>query len=460
MNHKHAVALYPENKKLGKSIHYRFGGRHSVMTLVLIGFFLTGYGLITLEHPLKLNKTATALLTGVGCWTVYALMSPDVESVGHHLNEHLIATSEILFFLLGAMTIVELIDVHDGFTLITDRIASRSTRTLLWIISLLAFFLSALLDNLTTSIVMISVARKLILNTEQRRVVAGMIIIAANAGGVWSPIGDVTTTMLWIGGHITTATIIRTLSLPSLVAMAIPLLVLTRRYKPGSVTARATAKHGISRPYVTVTARRDRRVILAVGLGGMLFVPIFKTITHLPPYMGMMLVLGIIWVVSEVLHSDKDEADRQQFTAAYALSRIDTSSILFFFGILLAVGALEATGILRELAQSLNRSVGNLDVIVLLIGIVSAVVDNVPIVAAAMGMYDQQTYPTDAKLWEFLAYCAGTGGSLLLIGSASGVAVMGMEKLEFGWYLRQISPLALLGYLAGAAVYLGLFALM
>ena len=430
------------------------------MTLLLIGCFVIGYGLITLEHPLKLNKTATALLTGVSCWTVYALASPDAQAVGHHLGEQLSTISEILFFLLGAMTIVELIDVHDGFTLITDRIASRNPRTLLWIISLLAFFLSALLDNLTTSIVMVSVVRKLIKNAEQRRMVAGMIIIAANAGGVWSPIGDVTTTMLWIGGQITTVTIIRTLFLPSLVAMVIPLLVLTRRDEPKLLTGRTTAKQGISRPYVTPAVRRERRVMLAVGLGGMLFVPIFKTLTQLPPYMGMMLVLGIIWVVSELLHSDKDEAERQKLTAAYALSRIDTSSILFFLGILLAVGALEATGILRELAESLNRSVGNLDVIVLLIGLVSAVVDNVPIVAAAMGMYDLQTYPTDTKLWEFLAYCSGTGGSLLLIGSASGVAVMGMEKLEFGWYLRQISWLALLGYVAGAIVYLTQFALM
>lgn len=429
------------------------------MTVLLIGFFVAGYVLITLEHPIKINKTATALITGVICWTVYALMSTDIESVVHHLSEQLANTAEILFFLLGAMTVVELIDVHDGFTLITDRIASRNIRVLLWIISLLTFFLSALLDNLTTAIVMVSVSRKLIRNPEQRRVVAGMIIIAANAGGAWSPIGDVTTTMLWIGGQITTANIARSLFLPSFVSMVIPLLLLIRSYEPGTQTIRTLAKQGVSRPYVTPIARRERRTMLAVGLGGMLFVPIFKTLTHLPPYMGMMLVLGMIWVVSELLHSDKDESERQKFTAAYALSRIDASSILFFLGILLAVGSLEVSGILRELAGSLNRLVGNLDVIVLLIGTVSAVVDNVPIVAAAMGMYDLQTYPTDAKLWEFLAYCAGTGGSLLLIGSASGVAVMGMEKLEFGWYLRKVSWLALIGYVAGAVVYLGTFAL-
>ncbi len=429
------------------------------MTLLITVFFVIGYLLITLEHSINVNKTATALITGVICWTVYAIMYTDTEAVGHQLGHHLMNTAEILFFLLGAMTVVELIDVHDGFTLITDRIASRNIRTLLWIISLLAFFLSALLDNLTTAIVMVSVARKLIRDAEDRRLVAGMIIIASNAGGVWSPIGDVTTTMLWIGGQITTVHIIRAMLIPSLVSLLVPLVVLTRLYKPQPKAKILTNKSGISRPYVTPTTRRERRTMLAIGLGGMLFVPIFKTVTHLPPYMGMMLVLGLIWVASEILHSDKDESERKKFTAAYALSRIDTSSILFFLGILLAVGALEATGILRALAGSLNHAVGNMDVIVMLIGMVSAVVDNVPIVAAAMGMYDIQMYPVDVKLWTFLAYCAGTGGSLLLIGSASGVAVMGMEKLAFGWYLRKISWLALLGYLAGALVYLAGFAL-
>ncbi len=429
------------------------------MITTLLILFVAGYLLITLEHAIRINKTATALITGIVCWTVYALSGANPETVGHQLGEHLTGIAEILFFLLGAMTVVELIDAHDGFTLITDRIASRNTRVLLWVICLLTFFLSALLDNLTSAIVMVSVARKLVRNAGQRQVIAGMIILAANAGGAWSPIGDVTTTMLWIGGQVTTTNIIRELLLPSLVALLVPLAILTMRYKPDTQVAKSTATQGISRPYVTRAARRERRTMLAIGLGGMVFVPIFKTITHLPPYMGMMLVLGGIWVASEVLHSDKDEADRQKFTAAYALTRIDAPSILFFLGILLAVGALEATGVLRGLAESLNRSVGNLDVIVLLIGLVSAVVDNVPIVAAAMGMYDLQTYPPDAKLWEFLAYCAGTGGSLLLIGSAAGVAVMGMERLAFGWYLRTISWLALIGYLAGALVYLAQFAL-
>ncbi|GAB2561029.1 sodium:proton antiporter NhaD [Spirosoma aerophilum] len=429
------------------------------MTLLLAGFFIIGYLLITLEHSININKTATALITGVVCWAAYALLAADSEVVGHQLGEHLTDTAEILFFLMGAMTVVELIDVHDGFTLITDRIASRNIRTLLWIVCLLTFFLSALLDNLTTAIVMVSVARKLIRNTEDRHIVAGMIIVAANAGGAWSPIGDVTTTMLWIGGQITTGHIISSLLLPSLVSLLVPLTVLTRLYKSKNQEKISSVQSGASRPYVTPTARRERRTMLSIGLGGMLFVPIFKTVTHLPPYMGMMLVLGVIWVASEILHSDKDEADRKKYTAAYALSRIDTSSILFFLGILLAVGSLEATGVLRSLAGSISQAVGNLDLIVMLIGVVSAVVDNVPIVAAAMGMYDLQTYASDDKIWTFLAYCAGTGGSMLLIGSAAGVAVMGMEKLAFGWYLRKISWLAMLGYLSGALVFLAEFAL-
>ncbi len=425
------------------------------MITALILLFAIGYLLITLEEPVGVNKTATALLTGVACWAVVALNQPDTEATSHALAEHLTGIAEILFFLLGAMTIVELIDAHDGFSLITDRIASRNTRTLLWIVSFLSFFLSALLDNLTTAIVMASVSRKLIQNAAQRRTIAAMIVVAANAGGAWSPIGDVTTTMLWIGGQVTTANIITRLFLPSLVAMIVPLLLITFQFRANEETFEPSAdEQGAARPYITRTARRDRRLMLAIGLGGILFVPIFKTVTHLPPYMGMMLALGLIWVASEIIHKDKDDADKEPFTPAYALSKIDAPSILFFLGILLAVGALDATGVLRGLAQSLNDSIGNLDAIVLLIGLASAVVDNVPIVAAAMGMYDLQTYPPDARLWEFLAYCAGTGGSLLIIGSAAGVAVMGSERLDFGWYLRRMSGPALLGYLAGAGVYL------
>jgi Na+/H+ antiporter NhaD/arsenite permease-like protein len=432
------------------------------MTLTIVLIFVIGYVLVALEHPIKINKTATALIMGVLCWAVYALLSAEAnrEHIVEQLGETLTETAEILFFLMGAMTVVELIDAHDGFTLITDRIASRNPRVLLWIISLLTFFLSALLDNLTSSIVMVSVTRKLVKDEQQRLLIAGMIIVSANAGGAWSPIGDVTTTMLWIGGQVTTLNIIRQLLLPSLVAMLVPLAVLMLTYKPDPAGVVTLDAEGASRPYVTPSARRDRRLMLSIGLGGLLFVPIFKTVTHLPPYMGMMLVLGAIWVASEIIHSDKDEAERQPLTAAHALSRIDIPSILFFLGILLAVGVLQATGVLQSLAEWLNQTVGNLDVIILLIGVFSAIVDNVPIVAAVMGMYDLQAFPADSKLWEFLAYCAGTGGSLLIIGSAAGVAVMGMENIAFGWYLRKISWLALIGYVAGALVFLAEYALV
>ncbi len=430
------------------------------MTLALLLVFGVGYMLITLEHTINLNKTATALITGVICWAIYALMAPQIELVVEHLRDHLADIAEILFFLMGAMTVVELIDAHDGFSLITDRIASRNTRTLLWIICLLTFFLSALLDNLTTAIVMVSVLRKLVSNTEQRLTMAGMVIVAANAGGAWSPIGDVTTTMLWIGGQISASAIIQSLLLPSLAALLVPLIIITYQYTPNEQSVQTRASRGVSRPYITPVARRDRRLMLAIGLGAMLYVPIFKTVTHLPPYMGMLLALGAIWVASELIHKDKDESERRKLTASYALSRIDTPSMLFFLGILLAVGSLDATGVLHSLASSLDNAIGNTSLIVLLIGVASAVVDNVPIVAAAMGMYDLTAYPIDSALWSFLAYCAGTGGSLLVIGSAAGVAVMGLENITFGWYLRRISWLALLGYLAGAGVYLAQTALL
>lgn len=423
------------------------------MLTVLIAVFVVGYLAIAFEEPIRLNKTATALLIGVLCWTIYAL--GDSKSPGHvaqQLGHHLASVAEILFFLLAAMTVVELIDAHDGFDLLTRRITTTNARSLLWIISFLAFFLSAALDNLTTAIVMVSLLRKLIRDDETRRLYAGVVIIAANAGGAWSPLGDVTTTMLWIGGQITALNTMKELFLPSLVSMLIPLAYLTWRMngvipKPVALRRPGSAVHAV-----------ESNVMFGLGLGMLLFVPVFKTITHLPPYMGMLLALGVMWVASEVLHSGKDDEEKEPLTAAFALTRIDTPSILFFLGILIAIGALEATGLLRGLATHLDQTVGNQDLIVVLIGLASAVIDNVPLVAAAMGMYPLAQFPTDAKLWEFLAYCAGTGGSLLIIGSAAGVAVMGMERINFGWYLRRISLLALLGYVAGAVTYLGLYA--
>ncbi|MDO1445888.1 sodium:proton antiporter NhaD [Rhodocytophaga aerolata] len=418
---------------------------------LIIGIFVVGYLAIAFEHPIKINKTASALITGVLCWTVYVLFTHEnPEAVVEELSHHLGAVSEILFFLLGAMTIVELVDAHHGFKVITDRITTKNSRILLWVLSFITFFLSAVLDNLTTSIVMVSLLRKLITDQEQRKFYAGMVIIAANAGGAWSPIGDVTTTMLWIGGQISALAIIKELIVPSLVCILVPLLVLSFRMK-GDIHGEALE--------VEDNAHERSKLMFFVGVGGLIFVPIFKTVTHLPPYMGMLFSLGVVWVVSELINSDKDEEERHPYTPAHALSRIDTSSVLFFLGILIAIGSLEATHLLTDLATWMSETIGNLDIIVIAIGIASAIIDNVPLVAATMGMYDMNTFPTDSKLWEFLAYCAGTGGSILIIGSAAGVAVMGMEKIDFMWYIKRISLLALIGYIAGALTYLGIYSI-
>jgi NhaD family Na+/H+ antiporter len=421
------------------------------MLPTIISVFVVGYLAIAFEHPIRLNKTASALLTGVLCWTIYVLLSNNPSGVVHELTEHLGSISEILFFLLGAMTIVELVDAHQGFRFVTDRITTRSSRALIWTLSILTFFLSALLDNLTTSIVMVSLLRKLVKEPEQRKFYAGMVIIAANAGGAWSPIGDVTTTMLWIGGQITALNIIKQLIVPSLVSLLVPLIFLSFRMK-GNLSGETQTP--VAEP--DDSSVTGSLTMLITGVAVLLFVPVFKTVTHLPPYMGMLLGLGIVWVVSEIIHSEKDEAERKPFTVAHALGKIDTSSILFFLGILIAIGALESTHLLQNLAAWMSTTIGNLDIIVMTIGVASAIIDNVPLVAATMGMYDLTAYPPDAKLWEFLAYCAGTGGSILIIGSAAGVAVMGMEKIDFVWYVKRISFLALIGYFAGALTYLAL----
>lgn len=365
-----------------------------------------------------------------------------IEQLGEHLNE----IAQILFFLMGAMTIVELVDAHHGFKFITDRIQTKNAKKLLWIVCWVAFILSAILDNLTTTIVMVSLIRKLIPNKEMRLFFAGMIVVSANAGGAWSPIGDVTTTMLWIGGQISAGNIIKTLLLPSIVCMIIPLIYLsfTLKGELGSKEKKAAPGAGSG----------SGTLMLIVGVCALISVPIFKTVTHLPPYLGMMLGLGVLWVVSELINPDMDESIKKQYTAAHALTRIDMPSVLFFLGILLAVGSLQAMGTLHNFAEYLAHTLGDNRIIITLIGILSAIVDNVPLVAASMGMYDMNTYPTDHMIWEYLAYCAGTGGSMLIIGSAAGVAAMGMEKIDFIWYMKKISLLALMGYFAGAVVYL------
>jgi len=421
------------------------------MLELIIAVFVIGYSFIALEHPLKINKSGSAIFMGILIWTIYTIAWPESDTVSE-MSHHLGAISEILFFLVGAMTIVEIIDAHDGFNLITNRITTRSKLRLMWIIAILTFFLSAILDNLTTTIVMISLIRKLIEKRDQRLFFAGMIVISANAGGAWSPIGDVTTTMLWIGGQITTLNIIKTLILPSIVCTLVPLIYVTL-FQGKSLEGELPAIKKKS-------LDRENKLIFFLGVGGLIFVPVFKQITHLPPYVGMMFVLGLLWIISDIIHRNKKEEAKDKYNAANALMRIDMPSLLFFLGILLAVAGLESLHVLEEVALWMDESIGNKDIIVLGIGLLSAIVDNVPLVAASMGMYDLAVYPADHKIWEFIAFCAGTGGSVLIIGSAAGVAAMGLEKIDFIWYLRKMGFIALLGYLAGAAVYLLQFELM
>jgi len=420
------------------------------MLTALVVIFVIAYAAIALEHPLKINKSASALVGAGLLWTIYALAAGGGHEVSHQLSESVMATAQIVFFLMGAMTIVEVVDAHNGFEVITRRIRTAQLSSLLWIIGFVTFFLSAVLDNLTTTIVMISLIRKLLAKHDDRLFFAGIIVIAANSGGAWSPIGDVTTTMLWIGGQITSLAIIKSVILPALVSMVVPLAITAWVLRGRPVEARHVkdSNHGIH------TTEFERNLMFFLGLGILVAVPAFKTVTHLPPFMGILFGLGILWLVGDLVHRKKESEFKHHFTLAHALSRIDMSSIVFFIGILLAVATLEHTHILAALAQWLNETVGRQDVIVLIIGIVSAIVDNVPLVAASMGMYDLAQYPADHFLWQFLAYCAGTGGSILIIGSAAGVAAMGLEKIHFFWYVKKISGLALVGYFAGAGAYL------
>lgn len=456
---------------------------------VLIGLaFVLGYFCIAFEHPLKIDKSASALLTAVVTWTLLVFgaesILPAVQTaiaagqdpshiVPHELRHHLSEIAEILFFLLGAMVIVELIDAHEGFAVITDRIKTTKRVSLLWIVGFITFFLSAALDNLTTTIVMISLLRKLIDDPKDRWFYAGLVVIAANAGGAWSPIGDVTTTMLWIGNQVTTASMITQLFLPSLVCILVPMIFLTFRMS-GDVQRPVTTLDQGQRG--SPTTAFERNAVFAVGIGALLFVPVFKTVTHLPPYMGILFGLGVLWLFTEVIHRGKNDEDKAPLSVVGVIRRIDTPSILFFLGILLAVSALATAGHLTQVATLLKDELGNVYAINIAIGLLSAVVDNVPLVAGAMKMYplitpealaasgDQAAwlgnFVQDGLFWEMLAFCAGTGGSCLIIGSAAGVAAMGMEKISFGWYLKNISGLALMGYLGGAMVYIAMHMFM
>ena len=419
------------------------------MTGLIIFIFILGYIAIAFEHAIKINKAAIALVTGVLCWVVYILLSPDKHLVSEELTHHLGELSGILFFLLGAMTIVELIDAHDGFDLITSRINQTDIRKLLWIIAFIAFFLSAILDNLTTTIVVISFLRKLIRNEKQRLFFAGIVVVAANAGGVWSPIGDVTTTMLWIGGQITASNIIIKLILPSLVCLIIPLVYVSFKLR-GNVERPILETSSVNQ----VLSQKHQSIVFFSGIVILMLVPVFKTVTHLPPFMGILIGLGLLWIITEIIHGGKDAEDKHNLSVVHALRKIDSPSILFFLGILISISALQSTGVLTDLAQWLTTSLKYDSTIVISIGLLSSIVDNVPLIAAAQGMFDLNQYPTDHYFWEFLAYCTGTGGSALIIGSAAGVAAMGMEKITFFWYLKKISLLALLGYFAGAITYM------
>ena len=475
------------------------------MFILMIVIFVLGYIAIALEHPLKVDKAVSALAIGTLCWVLYMFglfdiltngLSPQfseyigskellkddnavksflsgIRSLGgieraawlkemrewlleNQIISHLGEIAGILFFLLGAMTIVEVIDQHEGFRVLTDRITTTNKAKTLWIISIMTFFLSAVLDNLTTTIVMIALIRKLISEKQTRWVFASIIVLAANAGGAWSPIGDVTTIMLWIGGQVTAGAIISRVLIPSLAAIIVPLAVMSYFLK-GGIKRPAADEHDTQ-----VTTKAERLIILCLGVGGLLFVPVFKTITHLPPYMGMLLSLSILWLVTELMHRNKDFEIKSKLRIVYILKRVEMPTIFFFLGILLAVAALQSAGQLNLMAEYLNKNLGNVFLIDIAIGLISAVVDNVPLVAGAMGMYPVEAsgaagflanFVQNGTFWEFLAYTAGTGGSVLIVGSAAGVAAMGLEKIDFIWYLRKISPLALLGYFAGAGVY-------
>jgi Na+/H+ antiporter NhaD/arsenite permease-like protein len=441
-----------------------------MLTSVVLCFFI-GYIIIVLEQPLKLDKSVPALLMGALTWALISVGNLEVLGVNHQVTPledgllHIMGkTAEILFFLLGAMTIVELVDLHKGFSPITSLVKTKDKKSLLWITSLIAFFLSAVLDNLTTTIVMVSILRKLVPKREERLFYVSLIIIAANAGGAWSPIGDVTTTMLWIGKKVSSVGLMQNLFLPSIISLVLPVFIASLlpifKGKIENLTGQDNT--------LDTSKLLSSKTMLIAGLAGLIFVPIFKSVTHLPPYMGIMISLGIVWLISEYIHPEEEfnQENRHLYSVHKALSRIEISSIIFFLGILLAVGALESVvvqtstgekvGFLMSLANKLQELIPNQNMVIIFIGILSAVIDNVPLVAATMGMYPMDKFPMDSNLWHFIAYSAGTGGSMLVIGSAAGVAAMGMEKIDFIWYFKNISWMAFIGFIAGCLTFIAL----
>ena len=434
----------------------------STLTLVIIIVFVVGYICIATESLLKINKAAIALLMCVACWTLlmtapgsfYPSIAPDgllghiSEVIEHHLGD----AAGTLFFLMGAMTIVEIVDSNGGFNFVRDALKTRSKRKLMWRVAFMTFFLSAILDTLTTSIVMIMVLRKLVQSRGDRLIYAALIVISANSGGAFSPIGDVTTIMLWIKGVITTQGVLTEIFIPSLVSMVIPAFIL--QY---SLSGKFDKSQNLPAADVSQFTKRQRDIIFWLGVGGLVFVPIFKTITHLPPFMGILLVLGVLWTVTEIFHHNTSEDDTMAKRVSDLLSRIDLSTIMFFLGILMAVAVLQEIGVLTRLGEGLNETFnGNHYLVTGIIGVLSSIVDNVPLVAGCMGMYPVQPVgdmAVDGIFWQLLAYCAGVGGSMLIIGSAAGVVVMGLEKITFGWYMKKITWIAFVGYLAGILCY-------
>ena len=432
------------------------------LTVLIIALFVLGYLCIALESVLEINKAAIALLMCVGCWTLLMVgvqgFFPEVaDGVGYvssRIQHHLGDAGETLFFLMGAMTIVEIVDSNGGFNFVRDAIKTRSKRKLMWRVAFMTFFLSAILDNLNTSIVMIMVLRKLVRSREERLIYAGLIIIAANSGGAFSPIGDVTTIMLWIKGVITTQGVLTEIFIPSLVSMVIPALILSL-----SLKGKFDKEQNLKVNEVSAFTKNQRKIIFALGVGGLIFVPIFKTLTHMPPFMGILLVLGVLWTATEVFHrmQQTSEDDTMAKRVTDLLSKIDLSTIMFFLGILMAVAVLQEIGVLTAMGEGLNEAfAGNYYLINGIIGVLSSIVDNVPLVAGCMGMYPvaaEGAMAIDGIFWQLLAYCAGVGGSMLIIGSAAGVVVMGLEKISFGWYLKKITWIAFVGYLAGIGCY-------
>jgi Na+/H+ antiporter NhaD/arsenite permease-like protein len=417
------------------------------MIVLIVCIFIVGYLAIALENVIKIDKAASALLMGILCWVVYAINNQNImDIIELQLIHHIAAISSILFFLLGAMTIVELIDSHEGFDIITNSIHTKSKRKLLWIIGTIAFLLSAVLDNLTTTIVMVSMCGKILDNQKDRWTFAGIIIICANAGGAFSPIGDVTTTMLWVGNQITAKYVILKLFIPALVCAIIPMLILSVKYGNKKITTPLRLNKSIT----TVT---ERKIIFYSGIVLLLLVPVFKTLTHLPPFMGILSALSIMWIITSFIHHKKETDLKNKFSVVNALQRIDTPSILFFLGILLSVAALQSVGVLTQTAQYLTNHLKTDTNIATSLGVLSALVDNVPLVAAAQGMYSLEQYPTDHNFWELLALTTGTGGSMIIIGSAAGVAAMGMENIPFMWYLKNISWIAAIGFVVGVLCF-------